>query len=87
MPDAIQHPIKVVVPWYGVRAQVVGNQVRVAVGDDGGKGRPWQAVFIPVVLNGDRLVLVDKQGQHKPDPDMATFNASMKDKKIPIQQS
>ena len=87
MPDAIQHPIKVVVPSYGVRAQVVGTQVRVAVGDDGGKGRPWQAVFIPVVLNGDRLVLVDKHGQQKPDPDMATFNALMKDKKIPIQQS
>ena len=87
MPDAIQHPITVVVPSYGVRAQVVGTQVRVAVGDDGGKGRPWQAVFIPVVLNGGRLVLVDKQGQQKPDPDTATFNALMKGKKIPIQQS
>ena len=70
-----EFPIKVMVPSYGVRAQVVGTAVRVAVGDDGGTGRPWKAVFIPVVAQGDHLFLYDHLSGNEIDaPELADFD-------------
>lgn len=70
-----EFPIKVMVPSYGVLTQVVGTTVRVAVGDDGGTGWPWKAVFIPVVEDGDRLFLFDIAAGEKVDsPVLAHFD-------------
>ena len=73
-------PIQVVVPLYGVRAQVADAHVRVAVADDGGRGAPWQAVFIPVQQDGDRLVLVDHNGAPIREPKLADFDRLIEDK-------
>ena len=73
-------PIQVVVPLYGVRAQAAHDHVRVAVADDGGRGAPWQAVFIPVQPDGDRLVLVDHDGTLIRDPKLSDFDRLIEDK-------
>ena len=73
-------PIQVVVPLYGVRAQVAHDHVRVAIADDGGRGAPWQAVFIPVQPDGDRLVLVDHNGTLIRDPKLSDFDRLIEDK-------
>ena len=69
-------PVAVVVPSLGVRAMVVGGDIRVSVGDDGGKGKPWKFVFLPVwpSTDGSRLVLVEADGALIPAPDLETFD-------------
>lgn len=75
MATVTQWPIAVLVPSFGVRATLEGSNVRVALGDDGGKGNPWKAVFIPVVQVGERLQLAAADGKGIPDPRLEQFDA------------
>jgi PhoD-like phosphatase len=78
-------PVDVVVPSLGVRSMVVdkidrwtvvGQSVRVSVGSDGGKGRPWRFVFVPVIENDARtkLLMVDDDNNAISAPNLEDFN-------------